>query len=110
MNDPAPQPMQVATQEFVDELLEQNERLRQERNEWIEEALRRRSWAGLMSTVDEHYPEDVFDGSSNDPGSRILTLLREIDRLRLSSQPQDSADDPVPAVHDCPTPEPGSGG
>ena len=40
------------------------------------------SWDGLMSLVDEHYPSDVVDGSSGDPGPRLIVLLREIDRLR----------------------------
>jgi hypothetical protein len=43
---------------------------------------RLRSWAGLMETLDEHYPAEVFDGSSGDPGPRIVALTREVDRLR----------------------------
>jgi hypothetical protein len=39
-------------------------------------------WDGLMSILDEHYPADVFDGSSGDTGPRIIVLLREVDRLR----------------------------
>jgi hypothetical protein len=42
------------------------------------------SWAGLMTLLNEHYPEDVFvgDGRSGDPGPVIVALLRENDRLR----------------------------
>ena len=40
------------------------------------------TWRGLMSLLDEHWPADVFDGSSNDPGARIVVLMREIDLLR----------------------------
>jgi hypothetical protein len=40
------------------------------------------SWAGLMSLLDEHYPSDAFDGSSGDPGPRIIVLIRECDALR----------------------------
>ena len=42
------------------------------------------SWDGLMSVLDEHYPADVFNGSSGDPGARIVVLVREIDRLRAA--------------------------
>ena len=41
-----------------------------------------RTWAGLMSVLDEHYPPDVIDGSSGDPGPRIVVLTRELDKLR----------------------------
>ena len=47
------------------------------------ERLRRPSWDDLMAIVDEIYPADVFDGSSGDEGPRTLTLMREIERLRL---------------------------
>ena len=40
------------------------------------------SWAGLMSLLDEHWPDAVFRGSSGDPGPTIVFLLRQIDRLR----------------------------
>lgn len=43
------------------------------------------SWDGLMSLLDEHWPEDVFptvpDDASRDPGPRIVALLRVRDRL-----------------------------
>ena len=41
------------------------------------------SWDGLMSLVDEHYPSDVVDGSSGEPGPRLIVLLREIERWRV---------------------------
>jgi hypothetical protein len=41
-----------------------------------------KSWAGLMTILNEVYPEDVFDGSTGDPGPRIVALLRRIDQLR----------------------------
>ena len=47
------------------------------------------TWDGLMSLVDEHYPTDIFphlagqpDDPDRDPGPRILSLIREVDRLR----------------------------
>lgn len=43
---------------------------------------RLQTWDGMMSVLDEHYPADVFDGSSGDPGSRIVSLMREVDLLR----------------------------
>lgn len=43
-----------------------------------------RTWQGLMALLDEHYPATLFDGSSGDPGTRILVLTREIDRLRAA--------------------------
>ena len=43
---------------------------------------RLRTWSGLMSLLDEHYPLEVFNGSSDDPGPRIVVLVREIDQLR----------------------------
>jgi hypothetical protein len=41
-----------------------------------------RTWPGLMETVRSHFPEDVFDGSSGDPGPLLVVALREIDRLK----------------------------
>ena len=38
------------------------------------EVNRLNSWAGLMSVLDEHYPVGVFDGSSSDPGDRIVVV------------------------------------
>jgi hypothetical protein len=47
-----------------------------------DENARMHTWAGLMSLLDQHYPADVFDGASNDPGPRIVALAREVGRLR----------------------------
>lgn len=49
------------------------------------EEIDRRGWDDLMSILDKHYPSDVFDGSSRDPGAQIVVHLREIDRLRRQS-------------------------
>lgn len=56
--------------------------------ELLAEVRRFHTWDGLMSLVDEHYPTGIFphqagqpDDSTRDPGPRILSLIREIDRL-----------------------------
>lgn len=41
-----------------------------------------RSWQGLMGILAEHYPPDVVDGSSGDPGPQIVALTRAVDQLR----------------------------
>ena len=57
-----------------------------ERAERLEKEIERlHTWAGLMSVLDEHYPADVFDGSSGDPGPRIVALIREINGLRAAA-------------------------
>jgi hypothetical protein len=48
------------------------------------EVARLHTWDGLLSTLDTHYPAEVFDGSSGDDGPRMLALMREIDRLRTA--------------------------
>ncbi len=53
-----------------------------------EEVERLNTWDGLMSLVDEHYPSDIFDGSSGDPGPRMVVLLREV---TLAREERDSA-------------------
>jgi hypothetical protein len=44
------------------------------------------SWSGLMALLDEHWPEDVFptrtDHPDRDPGPRIVSLIRMVDRLQ----------------------------
>lgn len=40
------------------------------------------SWAGLMSLLDEHWPDAVFRGTSGDPGPTIVFLLRQVDQLK----------------------------
>lgn len=42
------------------------------------------SWKGLMSLLDEHYPSDIFEEGplAKEPGTRIFTLIREVDRLK----------------------------
>ena len=39
-----------------------------------------RSWAGLNTLLDDHYPPDVFTGSSGDKGPRIVALTRALER------------------------------
>lgn len=46
------------------------------------EVERLNTWAGLMSLLDTHYPPDLVDGSSGDPGPRTIVLIREVDRLK----------------------------
>lgn len=53
---------------------------------------RLRTWAGLMELLDAEYPADVFptepDRAARDPGPRIVSLLRQLDRLRdLAEEP-----------------------
>lgn len=54
--------------------------------ELIAEVERLHSWGGLMSLLDEHYPEDIFptlpDTSNRDPGPRIISLIRRINEIR----------------------------
>lgn len=40
------------------------------------------TWDGLMSVLDEHYPHDVFDGSSGDEGPRTVVLARALAQAR----------------------------
>lgn len=46
------------------------------------------SWVGLMSLLDEHWPEDIFptqeDTEQRDPGPRIVSLIRTVDLYRKS--------------------------
>ena len=56
--------------------------IRADRDRLAAELAELHTWRGLMTLLDEHWPADVFDGSSNDPGARIVVLMREIDLLR----------------------------
>lgn len=47
----------------------------------LDELDRLHTWSGLMSLLDEHYPAEVFDGSSGDLGARIVTLTRALDAV-----------------------------
>lgn len=69
------------------ELAESERRLAEAQLDVLErgkEIDRLRSWSGLMSMLDEHYPASIFvgDGETADPGARIVALVREVDRLR----------------------------
>ena len=54
--------------------------------ELVAEIERLHSWQGLMSLLDEHYPESIFptteDREDRDPGPRIVSLIRQIDELK----------------------------
>ena len=50
------------------------------------EVERLQTWAGLMEALDRLYPPDVVDGSSGDPGPRIVVLCREVERLQAQAQ------------------------
>lgn len=58
------------------------ERLTAERDAARADLRALRSWAGLMSILDEHYPAAIFDGTSGDSGPAIVTLIRQIHALR----------------------------
>lgn len=51
----------------------------------LAEVERLHSWQGLMSLLDEHYPETIFptteDREDRDSGPRITSLLRNVDKL-----------------------------
>lgn len=47
---------------------------------------RMRTWDWLMAVLSEHYPPDVFTGSSGDPAPQIVALTREVDRLRREAE------------------------
>ena len=48
-------------------------------HEALREQLRAtQTWDGVMAFLDREYPPDVFDGSSGDPGPRIVVLMREL--------------------------------
>lgn len=54
--------------------------------ELLAEVERLHSWDGLMSLLNEHYPEDIFptmqDREDRDPGPRIVSLIRTLGQLR----------------------------
>jgi hypothetical protein len=54
--------------------------------ELIAEVKRLHTWQGLMSLLDEHYPETIFpttdDDEYRDSGPRIISLLRQVEKLK----------------------------
>lgn len=52
----------------------------------LDEVERLHSWDGLMSLLNEMYPDDIYptreDDQSRDPGPRIVSLLRRLDEAR----------------------------
>jgi hypothetical protein len=58
--------------------------------ELVAELKRLHSWDGLLSLLDEHYPEAVFptddDREDRDSGPRIISLMRQINFLRSANQ------------------------
>ena len=57
------------------------------------------TWKGLMSLVDEHYPADLVDGSSGDPGPRLVVMLRELDKAK--AEVKRLQEDPFEAAARC---------
>ena len=51
------------------------------RDEHGNPAIVRADWAGVMAVLDAVYPAEVFDGSSGDPGPRIVVLMRRVEAL-----------------------------
>lgn len=51
-----------------------------------DELERLHTWAGLISLLDEHWPEDLIPTTEDDPtrdeGPRIVSLIRWVDRLQ----------------------------
>jgi hypothetical protein len=47
----------------------------------LESVVVRKGWDGIMTTLDDIYPESVFDGSSGDPGPAIVVLTRKLAEL-----------------------------
>lgn len=71
---------------WVSEELEPLADMEQQRDEARAEVERLHSWDGLMSLLDEHWPEDlcptVEDDDQRDSGARIVSLIRWVERLR----------------------------
>ena len=42
----------------------------------------REGWRGLMAHLDEHYPADLFDGSGESPGAKLIPTIRLVDRWK----------------------------
>lgn len=66
----------------------------------LEDALNRlHSWDGLMHLLDEHWPAEVFptlpDREGRDPGPRIVSLIRALDRV---TRQRDGLDDELSAA------------
>ena len=78
--------------------------VRADRDRLAAELAELHTWRGLMSLLDEHWPADVFAGSSDDPGARIAVFMREIDLLRAAQArhreqlARELADTPDPAL------------
>ncbi|OBY33429.1 hypothetical protein [Mycolicibacter kumamotonensis] len=55
-------------------------------DELLAEVERLHTWDGLMSLLDEHWPQSIFptlsDDPGRDPGPRIVSLLRWVEHLR----------------------------
>jgi len=73
--------------------------IRADRDRLAAELAELHTWRGLMSLLDEHWPADVFDGSSDDgdPGPRIVFLMRQVNRHR-EQLARDLAHTPDPAL------------
>jgi hypothetical protein len=91
-------------------LIGETERLRAAVAERDAEMERLHSWDGLMSLLNEHYPEDVWpvrddSAKSMDPGHRVLSLIRRLDvaerRLGAVAALADGADPASRRWRDC---------
>lgn len=76
----------LALLDEVEALRAQVERVREALFASEAEVERLHSWEGLMSLLDEHWPESMIptlsDDVSRDPGPRIVSLLRWVEALR----------------------------
>lgn len=55
------------------------------------ELTRLHSWDGLIELLNEHWPAEIFNGSSGDPGPTIVALIRVIDGLQQDNASQRAA-------------------
>lgn len=73
---------------------EYGEAYRSRRDAALAEVERLHTWDGLMSLLDEHWPEDIFptlqDDPDRDPGPRIVSLLRWVKYLTAEAETQRS--------------------
>ena len=46
------------------------------------EIKRIKTWTGIMSVIDEYYPEDIFTENCKDPGCQVIWALRKLDKAR----------------------------
>lgn len=49
------------------------------------------TWQGLISILQEHYPTDIFDGSSGDCGAQLVVMMRTVDDLKAKLEASELA-------------------